>query len=152
MFFSREEIDDIDKEIWLVFFDAEDNGNIPGWDWILGSRAFVTSLSGEPDGVIIVDMIGDADLNIYMERSSDQALNAEIWTQAASLGHDEFIPTLKYQIGDDHTPFLQAGMSAIDIIDFDYPFWHTIQDTVDKVSSESLSIVGETLLAWILSH
>jgi hypothetical protein len=53
---------------------------------------------------------------------------------------------------DDHTPFLEAGMPAIDIIDFDYPYWHTVQDTPDKVSVESLRAVGETLRAWIIKQ
>ncbi|HSO26693.1 MAG TPA: M28 family peptidase, partial [Anaerolineales bacterium] len=57
-------------EVWLVFFDAEDNGSIAGYDWIMGSRAFVQSLDGQPDAAVIVDMIGDEDLNIYYERSS----------------------------------------------------------------------------------
>ena len=50
---------------------------------------------------------------------------------------------------DDHTPFLQVGIPAVDIIDFDYPYWHTTEDTADKVSAESLEAVGETLLKWI---
>jgi Zn-dependent M28 family amino/carboxypeptidase len=53
---------------------------------------------------------------------------------------------------DDHTPFLEAGIPAVDIIDFDYPYWHTIQDTPDKVSAESLKVVGETLLVWIMQQ
>ena len=51
---------------------------------------------------------------------------------------------------DDHTPFLEANIAAIDIIDFDYPYWHTTQDTLDKVSAESMQAIGDTLLAWIL--
>jgi len=53
---------------------------------------------------------------------------------------------------DDHTPFLEAGITAIDIIDFDYPYWHTVQDTPDKVSAESLQAVGETLRAWVIQR
>ena len=136
--------------VWLVFFDAEDNGRIQGWDWILGSQAFVAELDAHPEAVVIVDMIGDADLNIYKERNSDQDLVDEIWNVAATLGYEHvFIPELKYSMLDDHTPFLQAGIPAVDIIDFDYPYWHTTQDTVDKVSAESLGIVGTTLLEWI---
>jgi Zn-dependent M28 family amino/carboxypeptidase len=133
-----------------VFFDAEDNGRIEGWDWILGSRAFVESLSFKPQAVVIVDMIGDADLNIYLERNSDETLRTEIWDTAASLGFDDvFIAQDKHSMIDDHTPFLQAGIPAVDIIDFDYPYWHTVQDTPDKVSAESLQAVGETLWTWI---
>ena len=136
--------------LWLVFFDAEDNGRIEGWDWILGSQAFVANLDFHPEAVVIVDMIGDADLNIFKERTSDQQLTDEIWGVAADLGYEQsFIPEPKYSILDDHTPFLQAGIPAVDIIDFDYPYWHTTSDTVDKVSAESLEIVGRTLQTWI---
>jgi glutaminyl-peptide cyclotransferase len=142
--------EDLNQDVWLVFFDAEDNGRIPGWDWILGSRAFVEALEGKPDAAVIVDMIGDADLEIFMERGSDPELSAEIWGVAANLGYSQFIPTPKYHILDDHVPFLEAGIPAVDIIDFDYPYWHTTEDTVDKVSAESLEAVGETLRVWLL--
>jgi glutaminyl-peptide cyclotransferase len=135
---------------WLAFFDAEDNGNIEGWDWILGSREFVRNNPVQPEAVIIVDMIGDADLKIYKERNSNPALNDEIWQVAKNLGHEsKFIPEYRHSMLDDHTPFVQAGIPAIDIIDFDYPYWHTTQDTPDKVSAESLQTVGETLQVWI---
>jgi hypothetical protein len=145
-------------QIWLVFFDAEDQGDIPGWDWILGSQAFVDGLlaqpePGLPDSAVIVDMIGDADLNIHLEQNSDPALSAAIWSQAAALGYvDDFIPTPKYSMLDDHTPFLRAGVPAVDLIDFDYPYWHTTGDTPDKVSAASLEAVGKTLLAWLLEE
>lgn len=136
--------------LWLVFFDAEDNGRIEGWDWILGSQAFVEELDFRPQAVVIVDMIGDADQNIYIERNSNPTLVNEIWGIAAELGYQEsFIAIPKHSITDDHTPFLQAGIPAVDIIDFDYPYWHTTSDTVDKVSAQSLETVGRTLQEWI---
>lgn len=139
--------------VWLVFFDAEDNGRIEGWDWILGSREFVKNNPVQPRAVVIVDMIGDADLNIYKERNSNPDLTDEIWEVAKGLGHaSKFIPEYKYSMLDDHTPFLEAGLPAVDIIDFDYPYWHTVQDTPDKVSAESLQAVGETLRAWIMQQ
>lgn len=138
--------------IWLVFFDAEDNGRIPGWDWILGSRAFVENMEQRPQAVVIVDMIGDRDLNIHQEQNSTPLLRDEIWSQAKELGYAEyFLPTPKYSMLDDHTPFLEVGIPAVDIIDFDYPYWHTTEDTIDKVSAHSLQVVGDTLLAWLLS-
>lgn len=140
------------KQVWLVFFDAEDNGHIEGRDWIIGSRAFAESLNNHPDAVVIVDMIGDADLQIYLEANSDQQLNQRIWEQAADLGNgDVFINEVRHSMLDDHTPFLELGIPAVDIIDFDYPYWHTTADTVDKVSASSLQAVGETLLAWVIS-
>ena len=138
------------RQVWLVFFDAEDNGRIPSWDWILGSRAFVAGLQEYPQAAVVVDMIGDADLNIYQERNSSPALVDEIWNQAAELGFSsQFIPEYKHSILDDHKPFLDAGIPAVDLIDFDYPYWHTTMDTTDKVSAESLQIVGNVLLAWL---
>jgi Zn-dependent M28 family amino/carboxypeptidase len=135
---------------WLVFFDAEDNGNIPDWDWILGSRAFAEEIEIAPHAVVIVDMIGDADLNIHLEKNSNREIRAEIWSAAESLGYaDKFINQEKFSMLDDHTPFLEKGIPAVDIIDFDYPYWHTTQDTPDKVSAESLKAVGDTLLKWI---
>ena len=136
--------------IWLVFFDAEDSGGLDGREWIMGSRAFVSQLSFHPKAAVVLDMIGDKDLNIYIERNSNQDLVNAIWAEAAKLGYaKQFIPIPKYSILDDHTPFLEAGIPAVDIIDFDYPYWHTAADTADKVSPQSLQIVGETLLAWI---
>ena len=139
--------------LWLVFFDAEDNGRIAGWDWILGSREFVKNNPLQPRAVIILDMIGDADLNIYKERNSNPDLMDAIWSVAGGLGYGEkFIPEFKHSMLDDHTPFLEVGIPAVDIIDFDYPYWHTIGDTPDKVSAESLQVVGETLHAWIVEQ
>jgi Zn-dependent M28 family amino/carboxypeptidase len=143
--------DDLNKNIWLVFFDAEDQGSIEGWDWILGSRSFVKTLQSKPDAVVIVDMIGDKNLNVYYERNSDVGVQEEIWEIAAGLGYEKhFIPEYKYSMLDDHTPFLEKGMVAIDIIDFDYPYWHTSQDTIDKISPESLEMIGTTIYHWLL--
>lgn len=137
--------------VWLVFFDAEDNGRVDGWDWILGSRAFAEEIPVQPEAVVIVDMIGDANLNIHYEKNSDPAIRAEIWTTAAQLGHGNvFIPDEKYSMLDDHTPFVEKGIPAVDIIDFDYAYWHTTADTPDKVSPESLQAVGDTLWHWVV--
>lgn len=135
--------------VWLVFFDAEDNGGIGDWDWIMGSRIFAAQMEVRPEAVVIVDMVGDADLNLYFEANSDPALAQAIWAQAASLGYTQFVPQVRHSLLDDHIPFLEAGIPAVDIIDFDYPYWHTTADTPDKVSAESLAAVGQTLLAWL---
>lgn len=140
-----------DMPVWLVFFDAEDNGQLPGWDWILGSRAFVEQMTVRPQAMILVDMVGDADLRLPPEKNSDPVLQAEIWAQAAALGYDEiFVQVEGYRMLDDHLPFIDAGIPAVDIIDFDYPYWHTTADTPDKVSAQSLQAVGETLQAWLM--
>ncbi len=144
---------DLPVGIMLVFFDAEDNGGIDDWNWILGSRAFVREIVDKPSAAIIVDMIGDADLEVYYERNSDVALMEQIWQQARNLGYENiFIPEYRHSMLDDHTPFIEAGIPAIDLIDFDYPYWHTTSDTLDKVSPESLKTIGDTLTAWLLEQ
>ncbi len=138
------------QQVWLVMFDTEDNGKLPGWDWILGSRFFAANLTQSPNAVVVLDMIGDANLNIKQVSNSDKQLNAEIWSTAKKLGYEnEFIPLIGYAILDDHTPFLERGIPAADIIDFDYPYWHTTSDTLDKVSPTSLKIVGDVMLEWL---
>lgn len=139
------------KQIWLVFFDAEDQGNIPDWEWIMGSQFFVEQLEDTPDTVVIADMVGDADLQIYWERNSDPNLMREIWDVADQLGYrSSFIPQYQHKILDDHIPFVEKGIPSALIIDFDYPYWHTTHDTLNKVSAESLKKVGDTLYYWLL--
>lgn len=140
-------------QIWLVFFDAEDQGRINNSPWIAGSTYFVENLEGKPDAVIIVDMIGDANLNVYKEKTSTTELVDQIWTTAAALGFEQYIiPEYKYSIIDDHSPFLNKGIPAADLIDFDYPYWHTVNDTIDKISPESLQIIGDLLLSWLYNN
>ena len=79
--------------IGIVLFDAEDNGKLPGWDWLLGSRAFVADMQVRPKAMILLDMVGDPQLSIPMEGNSDPALRQSIWNTAARLGHaDVFLP------------------------------------------------------------
>ena len=134
----------------LVFFDVEDNGEIPGWNWILGSTAFVQNMETKPQAMILVDMVGGANPKFYMEGNSDAKLRTSIWTTASNLGFKEsFIPQVKYNILDDHIPFVQAGIPSVDIIDIDYPYWHTLADTPEHVSADSLKMVGDVLLEWL---
>jgi Zn-dependent M28 family amino/carboxypeptidase len=141
---------ELKHEVWLTFFDAEDNGRLDEWEWCVGSRYMAENLAITPESVIVVDMIGDADQNIYHEQSSDPVLQARLWGIAATLGYsDTFIDEYKYAIYDDHRPFIDRGIPAVDIIDFDYPYWHTTQDTPDKVSAESLERVGRVLEVWL---
>jgi glutaminyl-peptide cyclotransferase len=141
-------------EIWLAFFDAEDNGGLDGWDWIVGSTYMAKHLTVAPQAMILLDMVGDADQQFYFDRNSDAALSAQIWEVAAKQGYvDYFIPEARWAMLDDHTPFAQHGIPAVDIIDFDYgpsnSYWHTTADTVDKVDPGSLERVGRTLAAFL---
>lgn len=146
------EMQKIPHEVWLTFFDLEDNGDggIPGWDWIAGSRYMAQNLEITPRAVVVVDMVGDADQQLYYEGYSDPDLQQEVWQVAAELGFAEaFIPKLEHTIIDDHLPFSERGIPTALIIDIDYPYWHTVEDTLDKVSSESLFRVGRTVEVWL---
>ncbi len=135
--------------LWLAFFDAEDRGNIEGWPFSVGAY-FASQLNLDLAAVIVVDMVGDANLEIYQEANSDRALTESIWRLAQELGLSKyFIPQVKYSIIDDHLPFASRGIPSALLIDFDYPYWHTSNDTPDKVSPKSLEIVGSVLKAWV---
>lgn len=141
--------------VYLAFFDAEDNGNLDGWPFSVGA-SYMAETWGQAEwqvpltAVVVVDMIGDADQQLYYETNSDPTLREQLWAIAGQLGYgDRFVPQPRHTIIDDHLPFLQRGIPAVDIIDFDYPYWHTTQDTADKVSAASLETVGRTLESWL---
>jgi glutaminyl-peptide cyclotransferase len=145
--------EDLSRPVKLAFFDAEDSGGIDDWDWIMGSRYFVQVYQPLPSEVVIVDMVGDSDLQIYYEYNSNAEMLGQIWEQARNLGYEMyFIPEYRHSMLDDHTPFVEQGIPAVDLIDFNYTYWHTTEDTFDKVSPESLEIVGSTMLSWILAQ
>jgi hypothetical protein len=142
--------DQLQNEVWLTFFDAEDNGGLDGWEWIVGSTYMADHLEVEPAAMILVDMVGDADQQLYYEGNSDPALREALWQIAADLGYgDTFIPEVRWTMIDDHVPFARRGIPAVDIIDFDYPYWHTTQDTCDKVSAQSLERVGRVVERYV---
>lgn len=137
-------------EIWLAFFDAEDRGGLNDWPWCVGSAHMADSLSEaltkRPECIIVVDMVGDEDQQIYYEWTSSLWLAEKLWSIAADLGYGEyFVPEHRHSVIDDHTPFLEWGLTAALIIDFDYPYWHTRHDTLDKISADSLQRVGDVL-------
>lgn len=149
------DLEQIEREIWLAFFDVEDNGNngLPGYDWIIGSTYMAENLTTLPEAMVLVDMIGDADQQLYYEGNSDPDLQAHLWEIAADLGYEDyFIQENRYTMIDDHLPFARRGIPAVDIIDFDYPYWHTVEDTADKASPDSLLRVGRTLEVWLESR
>lgn len=140
--------------VTLLFVDAEDSGNWNGWEYIVGSSYYVNSLTDHQknniQAAVLLDMVGDADLQLKRELSSTSPLVDAIWQLAAVLQYDDvFLDIPGYSIGDDHRPFLAAGIPAVDIIDFDYPPWHTLEDTPDKCSPESLDAVGQVVEDFI---
>lgn len=138
------------SEVWLAFFDAEDQGSINGWPFAVGASYMAEHLSVRPVAVVVVDMVGDKDQELFWEHNSDPDLSRTLWAIAAELGFDkEFAPAYRHSVADDHIPFVKLGFTAVDIIDFDYPYWHTTHDTPDKVSAASLERVGRVLEKWI---
>lgn len=137
----------------FIFFDGEEA--VVEWrdgDHTYGSRHYVEAAQkagtlASLKALVLLDMIGDHDLNIRQESNSTPWLTDIIWAEARRLGHSRHFLDESTPIEDDHIPFLQAGVPAVDIIDLDYPAWHTAEDTLDKVSARSLQIVGEVVLA-----
>ena len=144
----------------IVFFDGEDMGR-PGVpkSYARGSQFFAKNLPIEkPDEAIILDMIGDKELHIPIERYSYQQnkdLVKKLWSLANKLNLEAFESRIVHTIYDDHVPLWQeAKIPAIDIIDFNYPnrysnYWHTSQDTPDNCSAQSLGQVGNLLVHYI---
>ena len=135
---------------WLVWFDGEEARET--WterDSLYGSRRLAAELTKDkrlPRAMILVDMIGDRDLAIRREAHSAPWLTQIIWDAAARLGHGRHFLRDTIPVEDDHVPFLRAGVPASLLIDFDFPPWHTAGDTLDKISADSLAVVGQVLL------
>ena len=135
---------------WLVWFDGEEARE--SWterDSLYGSRRLAAELARAkrlPRALILVDMIGDRDLNIRREAYSAPWLSDIVWDAAARLGYGRHFLRDPMPVEDDHVPFLKFGVPATLLIDFDFPPWHTADDTLDKVSVESLTIVGDVVL------
>jgi glutaminyl-peptide cyclotransferase len=138
----------------IVLFDGEDYGREGApRDYILGSTYFANHLKGyQPHAVIVVDMIGERDAEIPMEGFS-KAASPHLVEELFSIAERLRVPTFKHVDGvsviDDHLPFIQRGIPAVDLIDFEYPYWHTLEDTPDKCSAESLEAVGKVLMEYI---
>ena len=136
-----------------VLFDGEEFGRPGSNDYCQGSEHFARELAqfypGEkPRAVIAIDMVGDKDQGFYYEASSLSAapdLVHELWDAAKRLGLSGWHPSPQYHITDDHTPFQRLGIPAMLLIDYDYPYWHTHADTLDKVGPKSLEAVGSAL-------
>lgn len=140
------------KRVVIVLFDGEDYGRSTD-DMFIGSRFFAKNLGKwKPDYGILLDMVGDKDLTLPMEGYSwhtNRAFTEAIWNRAAHLGLGAFQKRLGDPIMDDHVPLIKVGIPMVNIIDFNYPYWHTIEDTVDKCNSKSLEIVATLVISII---
>jgi len=145
-----------DVGVMYLLTDGEDLG--PDLDeMFLGARAFAKTMpSPKPDYGILLDMIGDKNLKIPYEPNSQRyapTLLKQFYLNAAQIGlRDTFPMVYGPIIEDDHIPLNEAGLPTIDLIDFDYPYWHTQKDTPDKCSPDSLGKVGMALESWLLKE
>ena len=140
--------------IELLFLDGEE-ARMPEWggnDNTYGSRHYVEM--AKKDGslatlkaMLLIDMIGDRDLDIRRDTNSTPWLSNVIWETARRQNLDDYFIADSTRIEDDHLPFLAAGIPSVDIIDLDYDAWHTAKDTLDAVSARSLQVVGDVVLA-----
>jgi glutaminyl-peptide cyclotransferase len=140
----------------LLFVDGEDYGSFEdSTETLIGARYFAKH---QPPGyttlyAVLLDMVGDKDLQFYQEgysMASAPEVVQRVWQTAERLGYSKvFIPRAGQTLIDDHVPLQQAGIRAIDVIDFDFPYHHTTDDTIDKVSAESLQIVGDVAVALV---
>src|SRR5215475_5568558 len=141
----------LENTLEFIFFDGEeavvewtDDDSVYGSRYDIDRRYRDRSL-GNLKALILVDMIGDKDLNIRKESASTGWMKDIIWNKADTLGYGKEFPKDQIDISDDHVPYLKAGIPAVDLIDFDYPPWHTANDTLDKVSAHSLKIVCDVV-------
>lgn len=142
----------------LLFTDGEDYGDFQGAgqaDVLMGSRYYATHLPEGPMPLyaVLIDLVGDADQQFYQEGNSLSGapeVVTRVWSMAARLGlQQSFIEAPKWTLIDDHLELQKVGIRAIDVVDFDYPHWHTPNDTPDKTSAASLQRVGDLVLALI---
>lgn len=139
--------------IEILFLDGEEAViDWSGTDHTYGSRHYVAEAkrSGSLTSLkafVLVDMIGDRDLQIKRDLNSTTWLTDIIWAAAQKQQLGSYFRPERVQIEDDHMPFMEAGVPSVDIIDLEYPAWHTAGDTLDAVSARSLQVVGDTLVA-----
>ncbi|HWN19469.1 MAG TPA: M28 family peptidase [Gemmatimonadales bacterium] len=141
----------------LLFVDGEDYGDFTkdSADVLIGSRYYgAHQLPGpRPLYAVLFDLVADKDLQIYQEGNSlvgAPEVVELVWDTAKSLGYSGyFIASPRHTLIDDHIQLQKAGIRAIDVVDFDYPAWHTADDTIDKVSSASLQVVGDVAVALV---
>jgi glutaminyl-peptide cyclotransferase len=142
-------------ELRFVLFDGEEEpeGSAPGRfykDALRGSKAYVRAHRGATRELVLLDYIANRGLRLPREDSSNRTRWASIRTSARRVGVERvFPPTSGVQILDDHTPFLRAGVPAVDLIDFSYRYADTLRDMPDKLSPRSLDAVGETVVDYL---
>lgn len=145
--------------LWFVFFDGEealiDWSENNGKDNTYGSRYMAARMTSDGSikrvkAMILVDMIGDKDLDLLRDDASTRWLVDVIWNTAQKIGHGEHFLKDESSYEDDHLPFKEAGVPVVDLIDFNYgpdnAYWHTNKDTLDKISGDSIKVIGDVVI------
>jgi glutaminyl-peptide cyclotransferase len=140
-------------QVWIAFFDGEEAVNRE-WkdpDNRYGSRQMAAKLAMSGDlpkirAFLLADIVGSRELRIKRDANSDKALTDLVWTTAKNLGYSGVFVNDPTAIEDDHQSFSTRGTHTVDIIDLEIPYWHTPQDTLDKISSKSLAVVGHVFI------
>ncbi|WP_231962493.1 M28 family peptidase [Symmachiella dynata] len=145
----------------FVIFDGEELVYGNRGEYFLGSTHFAENYRDHPTeqrytAGVLVDMVADRNLRIYMEKNSLKYapdVTKSIWKSAEQVGVDEFVPRAKHEVRDDHLPLNEiAKIPTCDIIDFDYPYWHTTRDVPNSCSGKSLAKVAKVLLHWLRTY
>lgn len=143
------------ENIELVFFDGEEAvENFSATDGIYGSRHFAEELVKDGSarsfrGGLLFDMVGDRSLDITMPPNSPSRIAGGIFASADALKLRNYFTYFDQDVTDDHSPLNTAGIPVVDLIDFHYPPWHTAEDTMDKLSPQSLQIVGSVAVYYL---
>ena len=142
------------EKIELVFFDGEEAyDHFSETDGLYGSRYFAKQLQGgsakQFHGGVLFDMVGDRSLDVTLPADSPPEMARDIFAAAEALKLRNYFTYLDREMIDDHSPLNAIGIPTIDVIDFDYPPWHTAGDTIDKISAKSLQIVGSVALYYL---
>jgi len=148
--------------LWFVFFDGEEAMvNYDSQDGLWGSKYFVENLKRRNElksvkAMVLLDMVGDANLNITIPVNSAGWLMQKVFEASRAAGFRDYFSLYPAEMTDDHVPFVNAGIPAIDLIDFEFgsapglnDYWHTAKDTLDKISPHSLEVVGQTTLRLV---
>jgi hypothetical protein len=143
------------RKIDLVFFDGEEAyEHFSETDGLFGSRYFARQLQAggakQFRGGILFDMVGDRSLGITLPADSPAQMARNIFAAAEALRLRSYFSYLDRELIDDHVPLNAIGIPALDIIDFDFPWWHTAGDTMDKISAQSLQVVGSVALYYLV--
>ena len=148
----------LDVGVDIVLFDGEEFGRPKTNDYCQGSRYLAKNLHEFYDDehllqrVLVIDMVGDKDLLFRSEKNTQRKypeFYQEFWAIGKEVNEKVFVDGSYGGIIDDHSPFADRGIPSLLLIDFDYPYWHTHQDTLDKCSKKSLQIVGDVIWKWL---